>query len=60
MNLIMIKHKKDTEDLLLSMIKICETPNEQTHRGAEEPLEFKLSRSTERFHFQPSLNLGHD
>ena len=32
MNLNMIHHKNKTEDLLLSITKICETLNKQTHR----------------------------
>ena len=38
MNLNMIRHKNETEDLLLSMTKNCETPVEKTHRKPEETL----------------------
>ena len=41
MNLNTIRPKNETEDLLLSITKICETLIEQTHRKAEETLEFK-------------------
>ena len=53
MNLNMIKPKNQTEDFLLSMTKNCETLIEQTHRKAEETLEFKTIKSRETFHFQP-------
>ena len=56
----MIQPKSETEDLLLSITKICETLINQTHRKAEETLEFKLSNSKETFHFNPSINLGLD
>ena len=39
MNLNMIRPKNETEELLLSKTKICETLIEQTHRQAEETLE---------------------
>ena len=42
MNLNMIRPNKETEDLLLSIIKICEKLIEQTQRKAEEVLEFKM------------------
>ena len=41
MNLNMIRPKNDTEDLLLSITKNCETLIEKTHRKAAETLEFK-------------------
>ena len=40
MNLIMIKPKTETEDLLLSITKNCERLVDQTHRRPEETLEF--------------------
>ena len=43
MNLNMIKPKNETEDLLLSITKNCETLIEQTHTKPEETLEFKPS-----------------
>ena len=42
MNLNMIRPKNETEDLLLSITKNCETLIEQTHRKVEETLEFKI------------------
>ena len=44
MNLNTIRPKNETEDLLLST-KNCETLIEQTHRKAEETLEFKMFQS---------------
>ena len=50
----MIRPKNETGDLLLSITKNCETLIEQTHRKAEETLEFKMNKSRETFHFKPS------
>ena len=38
----MIRPKNETEDLLLSITKNCETIIKQTHRKPEETLEFKM------------------
>ena len=57
MNLNMIRPKNETEDLLLSITKYCETLIEQTHRKAEETLEFKMDKSRETFHFKPSIQV---
>ena len=38
----MIKPSNETEDLLLSITKNCETFIDQTYREAEETLDFKL------------------
>ena len=46
----MITPKNDTEDLLLSKTKKCETLIEHTHRKAEGTLEFKMNKSREIFH----------
>ena len=51
----MIRPKNGTETLLLSKTKNCETLIEQTHRKAEETLEFKLTKSRETFHFNPRI-----
>ena len=53
----MIRPKNETEDLLLSITKNCETLIEQTHRKAEETLEFKMNKSRETFHFKPSIQV---
>ena len=60
MNLKTIRPKNETEDLLLSIIKNCETLIEQTHRKAEETLEFKMIRPKETFHFKPSIQINGD
>ena len=57
MKLNMIRPKNETEDLLLSITKNCETLIEQTHRKAEETLEFKMNKSKETFHFKPPISI---
>ena len=56
----MIRPKIQTEDLLLSITKNCETLIEQTHRKAEETLEFKMNKSREIFHFSPPIQIKGD
>ena len=60
MNLNMIRPKTQTEDLLLSITKNCEMLIEQTHRKAEETLEFKMNKSREIFHFSPPIQIKGD
>ena len=60
MNLNMITPENKTEDLLLSITKICETLIEQTHRKPEETLEFKMSKPREIFQFTRSLEIKED
>ena len=62
MNLIlnMIQPKNQTEDLLLSITKNCEMLIEQTHRKAEETLEFKMIKPRETFHFKPPIQVKGD
>ena len=60
MNLNMIRPKDEAEDLLLSITKNCETLIDQTHRKAEETLEFKMIESTETFHFKPPIQVKGD
>ena len=55
MNLNMMQPKNQTEDLLLSITKNCETLIEQTHRKAEETLEFKMNKSRKTFNFKPPI-----
>ena len=57
MNLNRIRPKNETEDLLLSITKNCETLIEQTHRKPEETLEFKMTKSRETFHFNPPIQV---
>ena len=60
MNLNMIRPENETEDLLLSITKNCETLIEQTHRKAEETLEFKMIKPRETFHFKPPIQFKGD
>ena len=60
MNLNMIRPKTQTEDLLLSITKNCETLIEHTHRKAEETLEFKMIKPRETFHFKPPIQIKGD
>ena len=46
--------------MLLSITKNCETLIEQTHRKAEETLEFKMKKPRETFHFEPSIQVKGD
>ena len=53
----MIQPKHETEDLLLSITKNCETLFEQTHRKARERLEFKLTKPGKIFSFKPPISI---
>ena len=53
----MIRPKNETEDLLLSITKNCETLIEQTHRKPEETIEFKMTKPRETFHFKPPIQI---
>ena len=57
MNLNMIQTKNEAEDLLLSITKNCETLIEQTHRKAEETLEFKINKPRETSHLSHRYRL---
>ena len=54
----MIQLENEAEDLLLSKTKNCEMLIRQTHRKAEEILEYNLTKPRETFSFKPSNNLG--
>ena len=56
----MIRPKNDTENLLLSITKNCETLIEQTHRKSEETLEFKMVKSRETIHFSQPIQIQGD
>ena len=60
MNSNMIRPKNETEDLLLSITKNCQTLIKQTQRKAEETLEFKLIKPREIFHFKPPIQIQGD
>ena len=53
----MIRPKNQTEVLILSITKNCETLIENTHRKAEETLEFKMVKPRETFHFKPPISI---
>ena len=56
----MITPKNETQHLLLSITKNCQTLIEQTHRKAEETLEFKTIKTKETFHFKPPIQVKGD
>ena len=58
MNLNKIQPNKKTEEVLLSITKNCETHIRQTHRKAEETLEFKLAKPRETFQFKPPFQIS--
>ena len=60
MNLNMLRPKNETEVLLLSITKNCETLVQQTHRKPEETLEFKMIKPKETFHFTPAFHNKED
>ena len=57
MNLNMIRPKNETEDLLLSITKNCETLIENIKTKPQEILDFKMIKPTESFHFKPSIQV---
>ena len=57
MYLNMIRPKNETEDLLLSITKNCQTLIDQTRRKSEETLEFKTTKPREKFHFKPPISI---
>ena len=57
MNLNIIRSKNETEDALLSIANNCETLIDQTHRKAEETLEFKMTRPKETFYFKTPISI---
>ena len=60
MNLKKIRHKNKREDLIRSKTKNCETLIKQTYRKAEGKLEFKKTKPTEKFHFNPPITIKGD
>ena len=56
----MIRPKIETEDLLLSITESCETPIKQTHRLAEETLEYKPNKEKHfiSYHLSRLKDLG--
>ena len=60
MNLYLIRPKNESEYLLILITKNCETFIEQTHRKAEETLEYKMNKPRETFHFRPPIRINGD
>ena len=56
----MIKPQNETENLLLSITKNCETLIKQTHTKSQETLEFKMNKPRETFHFKPPIQIKGD
>ena len=57
MNKNLVQSKNKSEDLLFSITKSCETLITQTHRKAEETLEFKLTKPRETVFLKPPIQL---
>ena len=57
MNLNMIRLENETEDLLLSFTKICETLIKQTHTQPQETLEVKLTNPRQTFSFKLPIQI---
>ena len=51
----MTQPKIETKDLLLSIKRKCETLRKQSHRRAEETLEFKMIKPRKTFRFCPPI-----
>ena len=60
MNLNTISPKNETQGLLISNTKNCETLIDQTHKKPQETLEFKMIKPKETFHFKPPIQVKGD
>ena len=60
MNLYMIRSKNETEGLLISVTKNCQTLIDQTHTKPEETLEFKITKPKQTFHFILAVEVKED
>ena len=60
MQLSLIQPKVKTEDLLLSIIKNCETLIEQIQTQPQATLEFKMTKPRETFRFNPPFQIEED
>ena len=56
----MIRPKTETEGLLLSITKNCQTLVQQTHRKPEETLDFKMRKPRETIYFNPPIHTKGD
>ena len=57
MNLDMIQPRIETEDLLLSVTKNCETVIKHTHEKPQKTFEYKLTQPRETFFFKPPISV---
>ena len=57
MSLNMIQPKNETEGLLLSVTKNCESLTKQTHTKPRETLEFKLTKPRKTIHCDPPISI---
>ena len=55
MNFDKIPPNSETEVLIVSKTKNCETIIEQNHKKPQETLEFKLNRPRDAFHFKKPI-----
>ena len=60
MNLNMIQPNNETENLLLSITKNCETLIEQTDTKAQETLEIEFNKPRETFHVNQPIQFKGD
>ena len=60
MNLNKNRPKNETENLLISVTKNCETLIKQTHTKAQETFECKMVKPRETFHFNPPIQVKED
>ena len=60
MNINTIRPKNQTEDLLHSITKNCETLVEQTHTKPQETLDFEMIKPRETFHLKPPIQVKGD
>ena len=60
LNLNMIRPKNETEGLLLSITKNCETRIKLTHRKPQRTLEFKMIKPKETFQFNRPIQTKRD
>ena len=58
MKLDMIRARNEAEDLILSITENSETLIKQTHKKAEETLDFKLTKRRETFSLKSTTNFG--
>ena len=56
----MIRPKNQTEYLLLSITKNCETLIKQTHTKPRETMEVKMTKPRETYHFNPPIQVKED